>query len=91
MERTCSIKSVDFGSLRALVTVQLGEMEIRLPEKRRKKKGNASSPLIRAAAPPAGEEIHVRIAQVVKGAKTRRNKRTSRFIVRRRDQGRRRK
>ena len=29
MERSCQIKTVDFGSLRALVTVQLGEMEIR--------------------------------------------------------------
>jgi DNA-binding cell septation regulator SpoVG len=29
MERTCSVRTVDFGSLKALVSVQLGDLEIR--------------------------------------------------------------
>ncbi|GEM_PF-3508202 len=29
MKRTCSVKPVDFGSLRALVSVQMGDMEVR--------------------------------------------------------------
>jgi len=29
MERTCSVKTVDFGSLKALVSVQMGDLEIR--------------------------------------------------------------
>ena len=29
MEKTCEVRLVDFGSLRALVSVRLGDMEIR--------------------------------------------------------------
>ncbi|MHC4781342.1 MAG: hypothetical protein ACYTFG_22430 [Planctomycetota bacterium] len=29
MERTCAVKLVEFGSLKALVSVQVGDMEVR--------------------------------------------------------------
>jgi hypothetical protein len=43
------------------------------PAPKRKKKGKSFSPLIRAATPPKGEDVFVRIAQVVRPAKPQRN------------------